>query len=47
MSSSGANNLSEADITRATDFIVRGMFDGMDYNIRYEKNPNQGVSQAQ
>lgn len=47
MSSSGANNLSEADITRATDFIVRGMFDGMDYDVKYEKNPNQGVSQAQ
>lgn len=39
MSSSGANNLSEADITRATDFIVRGMFDGMDYDVKHIQKP--------
>jgi hypothetical protein len=39
MSSSGANNLSKADITRATDFIVRGMFDGMDYDVKHVQRP--------
>lgn len=39
MSSSGANALKGKDPERAKDLIVRGMFDGMDYEVKHIQKP--------